>query len=196
MKTVYNFIKRYSQLIISLIIVITLTLASVYAASTLYESNVVGYDNTTSGLTSGNVQDALDELYGRATEYTDMETRISSLENNNTIENITFTSNQSVVIDPNVYFWGGKIGNLCITSFALRVTPFTTAYQNYILGTLNVKASINFSSIYNPQLINPPGEIIINYNRLVANPRGKIFTDTSNDACWIRGQIVFICENL
>ena len=68
MKNIFSFIKRYSQLIISLIIVITVTLASVYAASTLYESNVVSYDNTSSGLTSGNVQDALDELYGHVAE--------------------------------------------------------------------------------------------------------------------------------
>ena len=67
MKWVFKFIKR-SQLIISLVIVITVTLASVYAASTLYESNVVSYDNTSSGLTSGNVQDALDELYGHVAE--------------------------------------------------------------------------------------------------------------------------------
>ena len=68
MKEVFGFIKRHANFIISLIIVITVTLASVYAASTLYESNVVGYDNTTSGLASGNVQDALDELYGHAAE--------------------------------------------------------------------------------------------------------------------------------
>ena len=47
---------------------VVLASGATYAATTMYESNTVGYDNTTSGLRSTNVQDALDELYGNIAE--------------------------------------------------------------------------------------------------------------------------------
>ena len=51
-------------------IFITIVIASgaTYAATTMYQSNIVGYDNTTSGLRSTNVHSALDELYGNVAE--------------------------------------------------------------------------------------------------------------------------------
>ena len=39
---------------------------SVYAATILFQSNIVGYNNAISGLSATNVQDALDELYDKA----------------------------------------------------------------------------------------------------------------------------------
>lgn len=59
--------KSNIKLFIGVIIGLLLASISVYAAGEiLFQSNVVGYDNTTSGLTSTNVQDALDELLGKA----------------------------------------------------------------------------------------------------------------------------------
>ena len=46
----------------------------------LYNSNEVSYNNNASGITSTNVQGAIDELYGHVTDYTSMDTRVSKLE--------------------------------------------------------------------------------------------------------------------
>lgn len=60
-----KFIKNNSKLIIGLIIGMVLSGTTVYAATQIMASEVL-YDNTTSGLTSTNVQDAVDELTTRA----------------------------------------------------------------------------------------------------------------------------------
>ena len=65
-----------------LVIVISVVLASgvSYATVTMYASNTVSYDNTTSGLRSTNVQGALDELYGCATNYNAYDVRLENVE--------------------------------------------------------------------------------------------------------------------
>ena len=67
---------------IALIIFISVALASgaTYATVTMYASNTVSYDNTTSGLNSTNVQGALDALYVSANNYAAYETRLAALE--------------------------------------------------------------------------------------------------------------------
>ena len=55
-------LKKNYRFIIGIVIGILLTGTSVYAANTIYSKNVT-YDNSGSGLSSVNVQDALDELY-------------------------------------------------------------------------------------------------------------------------------------
>ena len=67
---------------IVLIIVVSVALASgaTYATMTMYDSNTVSYDNTTSGLRSTNVQGALDELYGCATNYSAYDVRLENVE--------------------------------------------------------------------------------------------------------------------
>ena len=57
---------------ISLIIFITLLLSTtiVYAATYLYNSDEVSYDNSSSSLTKTNVQEAIDELYTKINNYT------------------------------------------------------------------------------------------------------------------------------
>lgn len=60
-----KFIKNNSKLLIGLIIGLVLSGTTVYAATQIMASEVL-YDNTTSGLTSTNVQDAVDELTTRA----------------------------------------------------------------------------------------------------------------------------------
>ena len=68
-----------SKLILIVTIAIVLASGVTYAATTMYDSNIVGYDNTTSGLNSNNVQDALDEVYSAATDYTELNENITSL---------------------------------------------------------------------------------------------------------------------
>lgn len=59
-------IKSNIKLIIGILIGMVLSITTVYAATILFASNQVSYDNTTSGLSSTNVQGAIDELYTRA----------------------------------------------------------------------------------------------------------------------------------
>ena len=53
------------------IIVVFILLYSIttYATEVLFTSTEVSYDNTNSGMSSRNVQGAIDELYGAATNY-------------------------------------------------------------------------------------------------------------------------------
>ena len=62
MKKFHKYIKSNVKLVIGIIIGMVLPITTVYAATILFASNQVSYDNTTSGLSSTNVQDALDEL--------------------------------------------------------------------------------------------------------------------------------------
>ncbi len=80
--------KENAKLILIVTIAIVLTSGATYAATTMYNSNIVGYDNTTSGLNSNNVQDALDEVYSAATDYTDILARLSALEERNIADEI------------------------------------------------------------------------------------------------------------
>ena len=70
--------KDNSKLIIAIVVTIVLASGATYAATTMYDSNTVSYDNTTSGLRSTNVQSALDELYGCATNYAEVNDIIGS----------------------------------------------------------------------------------------------------------------------
>ena len=66
--------------IISLIIMIFSASVSVYATSCLYNSSDVSYTAPSGSGLSANVQDSLTEVYGHCTDYTSMDTRVSSLE--------------------------------------------------------------------------------------------------------------------
>ena len=84
--------KERIVLIISLIIMSLSSIVSAMAVSAyLYNSNEVSYNNNASGITSTNVQGAIDELYRHVTDYTSMDTRVSALEGKFTGNpNITF----------------------------------------------------------------------------------------------------------
>ena len=60
--------KDNARLILAIFATIILASGATYAATIMYDSNTVGYDNMTSGLRSTNVQSALDELYGNVAE--------------------------------------------------------------------------------------------------------------------------------
>ena len=52
----------------------------VYASDYLFASNIVSYDNSTSGIRSSNVQGAIDELYACASDYNAYNTRLTNVE--------------------------------------------------------------------------------------------------------------------
>ena len=62
MKKISKFIKSNYKFLIGVIVGLLLSGTGVYAANTIYSSNVT-YDNSNSGLSATNVQDALDETY-------------------------------------------------------------------------------------------------------------------------------------
>ena len=64
MKRIFNFIKKNFKLVIAFSLGFVLASSSVYAANTIYSKNVT-YDNSNSGLSATNVQDALDETYNK-----------------------------------------------------------------------------------------------------------------------------------
>ena len=81
MKKIWN---KNIKIMLILILDIVIISGSTYAATTyLFNSVEVGYDNASSGLLATNVQGALDELYTKSTDYSDVITRLSALENKN-----------------------------------------------------------------------------------------------------------------
>ena len=64
MKKISKFIKKNIKIVIAFSIGFILASTSVYAANTIYSKNVT-YDNSSSGLSATNVQDALDETYNK-----------------------------------------------------------------------------------------------------------------------------------
>ena len=107
--------KERIVLIISLVIMSLSSIVSAMAVSAyLYNSNEVSYNNNASGISSTNVQGAIDELYGHVTDYTSMDTRVSSLEGyfkNN--PNINF-SNSNGINTINVYTALNKDGGFSV----------------------------------------------------------------------------------
>ena len=91
-----TFIKR--QRIISIIcisfVLLSSTISAMAVSAYLYNSNEVSYNNNASGITSTNVQGAIDELYEHATDYTNMNTRVSALEGH-------FQNNPTIYLDGN-----------------------------------------------------------------------------------------------
>ena len=73
-------IKKNYKFILGVIIGLIWSSGIAYAATILFESSEVSYDNTTSGLSATNVQSALDELYVESTTYQLFESRVSSIE--------------------------------------------------------------------------------------------------------------------
>ena len=56
------------------------SIISVFAANYLYSSSEVSFDNSSSGISSDNVQGAIDELYQNASDYSSLDSRIGVLE--------------------------------------------------------------------------------------------------------------------
>ena len=65
MKKVKKFLIGNIKTVVAFILGGLIIGGSVYAATILFQSNIVGYNNARSGLSATNVQDALDELYNK-----------------------------------------------------------------------------------------------------------------------------------
>ena len=81
-----TFIKR--QRIISIIcisfVLLSSTISAMAVSAYLYNSNEVSYNNNASGITSTNVQGAIDELYGHVTDYTTLNEKFDNKFRSNT----------------------------------------------------------------------------------------------------------------
>ena len=95
---------------------------SVGAATLVFNSNEVSYDNSASNVSSTNVQDAIDELYASATTYNEIDTKITSLETALSTLQTNFSTLQTNF-------------NNFVTSNAYSVDTYTTSY-----GTIKVVA--------------------------------------------------------
>ena len=79
-------IKYIFGIIISIIVS---SVISVTAAGTLFDSNEVIYDNSSSGLNASTVKGALDELYAAANNYAAYDSRLGDIENKNVVSSGT-----------------------------------------------------------------------------------------------------------
>ena len=95
MEKIGKFIKSNIKLVIGIIIGSVISGTTVYAATILFASNQVSYDNTTSGMNATNVQDALDELYTKANTWIDP----STIETDSTGK--IFASSRGIIIRRN-----------------------------------------------------------------------------------------------
>ena len=66
MKKIKKFLLGNIKTVVAFILGIIISGTTVYAATIIFNSNQIGYDNTRSGMSVTNVQDALDELYTKA----------------------------------------------------------------------------------------------------------------------------------
>ena len=92
--------KERIKKILLLIVLLIIGFVSVYGVTNniIYNSNQVGYDNTASGVSSTNVQGAIDELYTRADT---LNTDITTCQSNYTTCNTNLTEIQSKWVNPN-----------------------------------------------------------------------------------------------
>ena len=92
--------KERLVLIVCVIMLFLSSIVNAMAVSAyLYNSNEVSYNNNSSGITSTNVQGAIDELYEHATDYNSMNTRVSALEshfNNSSVYAKQKSSDQNI----------------------------------------------------------------------------------------------------
>ena len=174
---------------ISLIMMIISSSISVYAANYLYSSSEVSFDNSSSGISSDNVQGAIDELYQDANDYssintrvTDLESTVTSLENNKqdeitggatTITESNLTANRALISNAN-----GKVAVSGTTSTQLE-------YLNTV--TSNVQTQLNNKMSSNPTNIElMPGSsagnggyIDFHYNNSSADYTARIIEDSN-----------------
>jgi len=72
--------ERKSQIFTIIISVLISSAVNAFASGTLFDSNEVSYDNSHSGINATNVQGAVDDLYAAATDYSNINSRVTSLE--------------------------------------------------------------------------------------------------------------------
>ena len=79
-----NIFKSYTAVFLAAVLLSLLFSQGISLAASvyLYDSKDVGYNNVSSGLVSTNVQDAIDEVYAAATDYSGISSRLTTMENN------------------------------------------------------------------------------------------------------------------
>ena len=111
MKKISKFIKKNIKVIIAFYLGFILAGTSVYAANTIYSKNVT-YDNSNSGLSATNVQDALDETYTKCFPPTATDDIINLYNDGSSINivniggdtsnpQVKLNSNQGIMLDNN-----------------------------------------------------------------------------------------------
>ena len=136
---------RIIFIIIVSIIVIILSSVTTYATSYLYNSSDVSYDNETSQIESDNVQGAIDELYTQATNYNDLNTRVTTLENteNYKIVNKNYSSVKITTKSANGAYYvsqetytpptGYTVASILITDWTAASASFVPYYQASVI---------------------------------------------------------------
>ena len=75
-----NLIDNNAKIILFIVLSAMLSSGATFATTTMYYSNTVYYDNSTSEIQSSNVQGAIDELYACASNYSLYNTRLTNAE--------------------------------------------------------------------------------------------------------------------
>ena len=84
-----QFIKKNIKYVIIILICLTGSVLTTYATNYLFNSNQVRYDNSNSGIISDNVQDAIDELFADANDYSTINGKIGNSTMGTTATTIT-----------------------------------------------------------------------------------------------------------
>ena len=77
-------------IVLAVVFSVSMSLGTSYAATTIFSSSDVGFDNTGTKIQATTVQGAIDELYDAATDYSGINTRVNGLEE--TIGDSTLTT--------------------------------------------------------------------------------------------------------
>lgn len=86
---------RIVTILISALVAVLFSSVSAYAAASyLYNADEVSYDKTNSELTSTDVQGAIDELYNKATEYTNLQNKVGTATLNTSAQNLSAAVNE------------------------------------------------------------------------------------------------------
>jgi len=111
--------KNKYKIIIAIIIGITLvSVVSVYATTTILKSEDVSYDNTSSSISSNNVQDAIDELYSKvgSGSGSGISVTVDGVKKTSVPERgaytVTITCNDSTTGEWDYLNWAAKMSNL------------------------------------------------------------------------------------
>lgn len=123
MKKISSFLLNNKKFFLGIIIGIIISGGTVFAATILFASNEVSYDNTNSGMSATNVQDALDELYTKTSKiniYKDLQ-----------CPGCVYRKSSTLKCNSNASRADGTNNKLTSSEYT---TDYTTLNSNYFLG--------------------------------------------------------------
>ena len=137
-------IKSKKTVIITVVVVMMLGVLAVYADDivTYFSSTFVGYDNTSSGLQSTNVKGAIDELYGHATDYTEVKSIIG--------DDSLDTTNQTLTGGINEL--NDKIENY-LNNYTVTVKTGTEMYSGMYYANVDIPSGVDIDDIVSVQVV-------------------------------------------